>query len=98
MKEKTLKNLRSEIDALDNKIQLLIASRADLAAQVAKVKKESNTQDAFYRPEREAQVLSRVIERNQSLLKDKDVALIFREIMSACLAIEQPLKGCFSWT
>jgi len=53
MKEKTLKNLRSEIDALDNKIQLLIASRADLAAQVAKVKKESNTQSAFYRPERE---------------------------------------------
>ena len=39
MKEKTLKNLRSEIDALDDKIQLLIASRADLAAQVAKVKK-----------------------------------------------------------
>ena len=62
MKEKTLKNLRSEIDALDNKIQLLIASRADLAAQVAKVKKESNTQSAFYRPEREAQVLSRGIE------------------------------------
>ena len=48
MKEKTLKNLRSEIDALDNKIQLLIASRADLAAQVAQVKKESNTQSAFY--------------------------------------------------
>ena len=95
MKEKTLKNLRSEIDVLDNKIQLLIASRADLAAQVAKVKKESNTQSDFYRPEREAQVLSRVIERNQSLLKDKDIALIFREIMSACLAIEQPLKVAF---
>ena len=70
MKEKTLKKLRSEIDALDNKIQLLIASRADLAAQVAKAKKESNTQSAFYRPEREAQVLSRVIGRNQSLLKE----------------------------
>ena len=95
MKEKTLKNLRSEIDALDNKIQLLIASRADLAAQVAKVKKESNTQSAYYRPEREAEVLSRVIKRNQSLLKDKDIALIFREIMSACLAIEQPLKIAF---
>ena len=95
MKNNKLKNLRSEIDALDNKIQLLIASRADLAAQVAKVKKESNSQSVFYRPEREAQVLSRVIERNQSLLKDKDVALIFREIMSACLAIEQPLKVAF---
>ena len=32
MKEKTLKDLRAEIDALDDKIQLLISSRADLAA------------------------------------------------------------------
>ena len=78
MKEKALKNLRTEIDALDQKIQLLIAARADLAAQVAKVKKESTSQSAFYRPEREAQVLSRVIERNQSLLKDK-MLLLFLE-------------------
>ena len=95
MKHKSLENLRSEIDTLDQKIQLLIADRADLAAEVALVKKESNKQSAFYRPEREAQVLNKVIKRNKSLLKDKDIALIFREIMSACLALEQPLKIAF---
>ena len=95
MKEQALKVLRMEIDALDEKIQALIATRAELAAEVAKVKKETNTQSVFYRPEREAQVLSRVIERNKSLLKDKDVGHIFREIMSACLALEQPLKIAF---
>ncbi len=57
MKNDSLKNLRLQIDDLDQKIQLLISERADLAAQVALVKKESNTQSAFYRPEREAEVL-----------------------------------------
>ena len=64
MKHKSLENLRTEIDALDQKIQLLISNRADLAAEVALVKKESNKQSAFYRPEREAQVLNKVIKRN----------------------------------
>ena len=75
MKSRSLQNLRSEIDELDQKIQLLISERADLAAEVALVKQESNTQTAFYRPEREAEVLSKVIERNKSLLKDKDCLL-----------------------
>ena len=58
MKSRSLQNLRSEIDKLDQKIQLLISERADLAAEVALVKQESYTQTAFYRPEREAEVLS----------------------------------------
>jgi chorismate mutase/prephenate dehydratase len=95
MKDNKLENLRTEIDNLDQKIQTLITSRAELAKEVAKVKKEANKESAFYRPEREAQILKRVIKRNDSLLKDKDVALIFREIMSACLALEQPLKIAF---
>ena len=95
MKSDSLENFRNDIDDLDQKIQLLISQRADLAAKVALVKQESNAQTAFYRPEREAEVLSKVIQRNKSLLKDKDIALIFREIMSACLALEQPLKIAF---
>ena len=51
MKSRSLENLRSEIDELDQKIQLLISERADLAAKVALVKQESKTQTAFYRPE-----------------------------------------------
>ncbi len=92
MDKKTLIELRAEIDTLDKKIQTLIGERADLAGEVAKVKKSADINSVFYRPEREAQVLQSIIKRNKSQLKDKDMAHIFREIMSACLALEQPLN------
>jgi len=92
MAKKTLDELRVEIDALDKNIQGLIGARAELASAVAEVKKVSENQSVFYRPEREAQVLHAIIDRNDNLLKGKDVAHIFREIMSACLALEQPLN------
>ncbi|NYT52131.1 MAG: prephenate dehydratase [Candidatus Vesicomyosocius endoextente] len=92
MGKRTLSELRDEIDVLDKKIQLLIGNRAQLVAKVAQVKKASDDSSVFYRPEREAQVLRSIIKRNNSLLKDKDMAYIFRQIMSACLALEQPLN------
>lgn len=92
MGKKTLAELRIEIDALDKKVQGLIGERAQLASDVAEVKKSTDDNSVFYRPEREAQVLRAIIERNDNLLKDKDMAHIFREIMSACLALEQPLN------
>jgi chorismate mutase/prephenate dehydratase len=92
MNKRTLLELRNGIDILDKRIQLLIANRAQLAAEVAQVKKASDNNSVFYRPEREAQVLRSIIKRNESLLKDKDMAYIFRQIMSACLALEQPLN------
>ncbi|MDC0390886.1 prephenate dehydratase [Candidatus Thioglobus sp.] len=92
MGKKTLAELRVEIDALDKKVQSLIGERAKLAGEVAEVKKADDVNSVFYRPEREAQVLRSIIERNESLLKGKDMAHIFREIMSACLALEQPLN------
>ena len=92
MAKKTLDELRVEIDALDKEVQSLIGARAQLASAVAEVKKASDDQSVFYRPEREAQVLRKIIDRNDNLLKDKDMAHIFREIMSACLALEQPLN------
>ena len=92
MGKKTLAELRVEIDALDKKVQTLIGERATLAGKVAEVKKASDDNSVFYRPEREAQVLRSIIDRNESALKGKDMAHIFREIMSACLALEQPLN------
>lgn len=92
MVKKTLAELRIEIDTLDKEIQGLIGKRAELASEVAEVKKLEDSNSVFYRPEREAQVLRSIIERNQSLLKGEDMAYIFREIMSACLALEQPLN------
>ncbi|BAS67763.1 MAG: prephenate dehydratase [Gammaproteobacteria bacterium] len=92
---KTLDELRVEIDTLDKKIQSLIGDRAELASAVADVKKASDDNSSFYRPEREAQVLRRIIKRNDNLLKDKDMAHIFREIMSACLALEQGISVAY---
>jgi chorismate mutase-like protein len=92
---KELEKLRVEIDALDKKIQSLIGSRAELASAVAEVKKTAEYSSSFYRPEREAQVLRTIIERNDNLVKDKDMAHIFREIMSACLALEQGINVAY---
>ncbi len=89
---KTLAELRAEIDTLDKKIQRLIGARAELANAIAEIKKQTISTHIFYRPEREAQVLRSIIKRNKSLIKNQDMAHIFREIMSACLALEQPLK------
>lgn len=92
---KTLEQLRVEIDALDKQIQALIGERAELASKVAEVKKCSKDKSSFYRPEREAQVLRAIIQRNETVLKNKDMAHIFREIMSACLALEQGIAVAY---
>lgn len=88
-----LSKLRDRIDELDKQIQLLISERASIAEQVAKTKQQTEGNNAlFYRAEREADVLRRVKERNTGPLSDDEIARLFREIMSACLALEQPLK------
>ena len=93
-----LKALRDRIDAIDDQIGQLISERAQCAQEVAEVKKSANPEEAaksFYRPEREAQVLRKAMERNQGPLSNEEMARLFREIMSACLALEQPIKVAF---
>ncbi|MBI5462466.1 MAG: prephenate dehydratase [Gammaproteobacteria bacterium] len=87
----TLQSLRERIDTLDEQIQALLNERARCAQQVAQAKIAQGEQNDFYRPEREAEVLRRVRERNQGPLGDTEITRLFREIMSACLALEQPL-------
>ncbi|KUJ72045.1 prephenate dehydratase [Thiomicrospira sp. WB1] len=88
--------IREEIDAIDAQIQSLIAQRAECAQKVADIKTRGGQVEAvFYRPEREAQVLRAVKERNHSLIPDEDMARLFREIMSLCLALEQPIKVAY---
>lgn len=83
-----LKAMRKRIDALDEQIQALITDRARIAQQVAQAKQQSG--DAtFYRAEREAEVLRNVKARNSGPLSDEEITRLFREIMSACLALEQ---------
>ena len=92
--ERRLRELRTKIDALDARIQSLVAQRAKHALAIAR-SKERNGDTNFYRPEREAEVLRQVLTRNKGPLSDDDVARIFREIMSACLALESRLRVAF---
>jgi chorismate mutase/prephenate dehydratase len=93
--DKKLEALRSRIDVLDEQIQQLISERARCARQVAEVKTEQGGNAGFYRPEREAEVLRRVGERNTGPLPVEEMLRLFREIMSACLALEKPLSIAF---
>jgi len=92
--EERLNRLRNKIDKLDEQIQQLINERARCAQEIAKTKLESENSE-FYRPEREAEILRLVVERNQGPLNNEEIARLFREIMSACLALESPLKIAF---
>jgi len=92
--EPTLERLRLQIDEIDRQIQALISERARCAKQVGEVKGLTDKAD-YYRPEREAQVLRAVAERNEGPLSNAQLLRLFREIMSACLAQEEPLKVAY---
>ena len=85
--------VRERIDAIDRDLARLLNERAACAQRVAEIKSAGAGQEQplFYRPEREAQILKRVQEENAGPLADADLALLFREIISCCLALEQPL-------
>lgn len=89
-----IKKLRAQIDALDVKLQELISERARHALAIAEVKQRVE-ENNFYRPEREAEVLRNVQARNQGPLSEEVMARLFREIMSACLALESRLRVAF---
>jgi chorismate mutase/prephenate dehydratase len=85
-----LNELRAQIDALDAEILALINRRADCAHEIGQIK-----EGAIYRPEREAQVLRRIKELNPGPLSAEAAARLFREIMSACLALEKKLSVAY---
>lgn len=97
--EQKLAGIRQQIDAIDKQIHDLLNQRARCAQDVAEVKlaalNDGQDTAVFYRPEREAQVLRAVIERNNGPLPGDQVAHIFREIMSSCLALEEPLRVAY---
>jgi chorismate mutase/prephenate dehydratase len=93
-KGENLDRLRGDIDALDEKIQALITRRASIAKRIAALKQRSGN-NSIYRPEREAEVLAKVLERNRGPLPDEALTRLFREIMSVCRALEDELRVAF---
>ena len=96
MSDKALQELRDQIDQIDEQLLALFNRRASCAVSVAEVKRaDSDHPDDvvnFFRPDREAQVIKRIKSLNQGPLSDDEVGRLVREVMSACLALEQPLK------
>jgi len=95
MSATNLTEVRARIDELDAHIQELITQRARLAEQVAQAKYSEEEKPIFYRPEREAEILQKVIARNYGPLSNDTLMRIFREIMSECRALQKVLDVAF---
>ncbi|NVO05021.1 MAG: chorismate mutase, partial [Rhodoferax sp.] len=90
---KTLAELRVLIDAVDQELLAALNRRAALANEVGELKRHDGS--PVFRPEREAQVIHGLQKANQGPIKDSSLALIWREIMSACRALEAPQRVAY---
>jgi len=88
-----LADLRVQIDTLDKQLLTILNQRALVAEQVGEVKKREGT--PFFRPDRVAQVIEKIQLANKGPLKNEHVAAVWREIMSACLALESPVRVAY---
>jgi chorismate mutase/prephenate dehydratase len=93
MSSEDLKGLRTQIDAVDGELLALLNRRAGLALAVGELKKQEGS--VVFRPEREAQVIDGLKARNPGPLDNASVAPIWREIMSACRALETPTRVAY---
>jgi len=89
--KKNLNKIRNDIDNIDSKILDLISKRAAMAEEVGKLKSDG----IIYRPEREAQVLSKLLKENSGPLSNESIINIFKSIISNCRALEQKLSVSF---
>lgn len=90
MSDDPLNPYRAKIDAVDDTLLRLLNERAALAREIGRLKNGS-----AYRPEREAQILRRMREQNPGPLSPDAVSKVFREIISACLALEKSLSVAY---
>lgn len=93
MDEEKLQELRQQIDALDDQILDLLNQRAQVVMNVGKTKQQNQAE--YYVPSREKAIYERLMARNPGPFSDEGVRRVFREIISASLSLEQPLKVAF---
>ncbi len=95
--EQVFASVRNAIDELDERILALLDERARLAAEAGRLKRETGR--ALYDPEREERVLSRLQATQEgragATFPARSVRAVFREVISACLAVEEPLRVAF---
>ncbi|MFA5699726.1 MAG: prephenate dehydratase [Desulfuromonas sp.] len=88
-----LKPLRESIDAIDDKILALLNDRAKVVMAVAQTKKDSSA--PFYVPSRENAIYARLCAKSSGPFPEEGIRRVFREIISASLALEEPMKVAF---
>ena len=93
--QEALQAVRGRIDEIDRELLRLLNQRAECALEVARIKHAAGQGGDLYRPEREAQVLRRIRELNPGPLGGDAAVRLFREVMSACLALEQPITVAY---
>jgi chorismate mutase / prephenate dehydratase len=95
MSDQRLAELRARIDALDDELRSVLNQRAALTIAVGELKRAGGADTEFYRPEREASILRRMIEHNPGPLPNDDLVRLMREIISTCLSLEKSLKVAY---
>jgi len=90
-----LRAIRERIDAVDRKLLELINERARLALGVADIKARAGDGNHYYRPDREAEVRRALIKANRGPLSNEEISRLFQEIVSACRALEMPMRVGF---
>ncbi|RKY43253.1 MAG: prephenate dehydratase [Candidatus Makaraimicrobium thalassicum] len=93
MSPKKLNDLRKEIDGIDSRIVELINRRGMVSCDIGEIKKKKK--QPIYSPDRESQIYARVMKKNKGPLVDESVKAVYREIMSACLSLEQPMTVAY---
>lgn len=89
-----LSDARRKIDALDDEILRLLGERASVAKQVARLKRAAEV-EIFHDPEREKRVLDRLVTHGAKKFPADAIRAVFREVMSACLSVEEPLRVAY---
>jgi len=89
-RDNSIDALREQIDRLDEEIVSLLNRRAKVVMRVAESKRKTN--QAFFRPAREKRVYQRIEALNKGPLRRENMRSIYREIIAACLALEQPMR------
>jgi len=99
----SLDELRNRIDEIDHQLVALLNERARVVVEIGKLKSKMGGQ--IYAPDREKQVLEKIMQANEGPLPDKCLAAIWREMMSGSFVLERPLRiaylgpaGSFSHT
>jgi chorismate mutase/prephenate dehydratase len=90
---KDLGELRRQIDAIDDQILELLNRRAAVVIEVGKAKAGQSKE--FYVPGRERAIYDRLTAENRGPFPTEAVRRVFREVISASLSLEQPLKVAF---